>query len=87
LARRALAALQRFAMHGCARLRERANNKRKSDKALVRLDQAEAEVRAIRVEGFKIGKLGKDRLAEIDEWAFRLAKKFAPKENEKSVLG
>jgi hypothetical protein len=57
------------------------------NKALVRLDQAEAEVRAIRVEGFKIGKLGKDRLAEIDEWAFRLAKKFAPKENEKNVLG
>ena len=42
-------------------------------------------VRAIRVEGFKIGK--QDRLAEIDEWAFRLAKKFAPKENEKNVLG
>jgi hypothetical protein len=58
-------------------------NKRKSDKALVRLDEAESEVRAIRAEGFKIGKLGKDRLAEIDEWAFRLAKKFAPKENEK----
>jgi hypothetical protein len=32
-------------------------------------DQAEAEVRAIRAQGFKIGKRGKDRLAEIDEWA------------------
>ena len=61
-------------------------NKRKSDKALVRLDEAEDEVRAIRAEGFKIGKLGKDLLAEIDEWAFRLAKKFAPKENEKGKM-
>lgn len=61
-------------------------NKRKSDKALVRLDEAEGEVRAIRAEGLKIGKLGKGRLAEIDEWAFRLANKFAPKENEKGDM-
>ena len=61
-------------------------NKRKSDKALVRLDQAEAEVRAIRAEGFKIGKLGKDRLAEIDEWAYSLAKEFAPTRDENGRL-
>ena len=39
--------------------------------------------RKLILAGDKITALGKDRLAELDEWAYGVAKKYAPKEDEK----
>jgi len=58
-------------------------NKPKGERALIALEQAESEVRVLLLAGDKITALGKDRLAELDEWAYKLANKFAPRENEK----
>src|SRR5215471_6992618 len=54
----------------------------KGERALVKLDAAEREVRVIVAAGEDIAKLGKDRLAELDAWAYGLAQKFAPVEDE-----
>jgi hypothetical protein len=59
-------------------------NKPKGERALIALEQAESEVRVLILAGDKITALGKDRLAEIDEWAYSLAKEFAPKKDEKT---
>jgi hypothetical protein len=50
---------------------------------VIALERAEAEVRVLILAGDKITALGKDRLAELDEWAYGLAKTFAPKKDEK----
>src|SRR5262249_3009205 len=55
----------------------------KGERALVRLDEAEREVRVLLAADKDITKLGKDRLAELDAWAYGLAQKYAPKEDEK----
>src|SRR5215467_7001470 len=57
-------------------------NKPKDEKALVVLDQAEAEVRVLIEAGARITALGKDRLTEIDDWAYKAAKRFAPREDK-----
>jgi RecA-family ATPase len=44
-------------------------NKPKGETALVVLDKAENEVRVLVARGDKITALGKDRLAELDQWA------------------
>jgi hypothetical protein len=41
----------------------------KGERALVKLDAAEAEVRALKAEGLPLDTLGKDRLSELDAWA------------------
>src|SRR5689334_22552120 len=56
----------------------------KGERALVKLDEAEAEVRALKAEGIPIDTLGKDRLRELDSWAHSMAMQFAPKEDEKT---
>jgi|SRR5262249_9459174 len=58
-------------------------NKPKGERALIALEQAESEVRVLILAGDKITALGKDRLAELDQWAYGLAQKYAPKEDEK----
>jgi len=57
-------------------------NKPKGEKALVVLDQAEAEIRVLIEAGARITALGKDRLTEIDDWAYKAAKRFAPREDK-----
>jgi|SRR5262245_23899624 len=54
----------------------------KGERALVKLDRAESEVRVLVAAGEQITTLGKDRLAELDQWAYSLAQKFAPKEKD-----
>src|SRR5262249_20186156 len=54
----------------------------KGERALVKLDAAEREVRVIVVAGKPVTELGKDRLAELDQWAYALAQKYAPKEKD-----
>jgi len=56
-------------------------NKPKGERAVIALEQAESEVRVLLLAGDRITALGKDRLAELDEWAYGLAKKFAPQED------
>src|SRR6516164_10224676 len=56
----------------------------KGERALVKLDDAETEVRALKAEGLPLDTLGKDRLAELDAWAHAMAKQFAPKKNRKT---
>src|SRR5262249_29982245 len=56
----------------------------KGERALVKLDAAEAEVRALKAEGLPLETLGKDRLAELDAWAHAMALQFAPKKDEKT---
>src|SRR5262245_20182879 len=56
----------------------------KGERALVKLDAAEAEVRALQVQGLPLETLGKDRLTELDVWAHSMAKQFAPKKDEKT---
>jgi len=58
-------------------------NKPKGHDLIVRLDDAEREVRKIILSGDKITSLGKDRLAELDDWAYSIAQDFAPKRDEK----
>jgi len=58
----------------------------KGERALVKLDAAEREVRVLAAAGEDITKLGKDRLAELDAWAYGLARKFAPVEDEKPTV-
>src|SRR5262249_52426213 len=58
----------------------------KGERALVKLDAAEREVRVIVAAGEDIAKLGKDRLAELDDWAYGIAKKYAPNEDDKGRL-
>jgi hypothetical protein len=58
-------------------------NKPKGEQLVVALESAEREVRALILAGDRITALGKDRLAELDEWAYGLAKKFAPREDDK----
>src|SRR5215472_786867 len=53
-------------------------NKPKGETALVVLDKAENEVRVLVARGDKITALGKDRLAELDQWAHGLAQTPAP---------
>ena len=47
------------------------------------IPQGPAEARALVAAGDRITALGKDRLAEIDQWAFELAHEFAPKKDAK----
>jgi hypothetical protein len=56
----------------------------KGERALVKLDAAEAQVRVIKSKGLSLDTLGKDRLTELDAWAHSMAKQFAPKEDEKT---
>jgi hypothetical protein len=56
----------------------------KGERALVKLDAAEAQVRALVVEGLPLETLGKDRLTELDAWAHAMAKQFAPKKDEET---
>ena len=49
----------------------------KGERALVKLDAAEAQVRALRAEGLPLDTLGKDRLTELDAWAHSMAQQFA----------
>ena len=58
----------------------------KGERALVKLDAAEAEVRALVAEGLPLETLGKDRLTELDAWAHAMAKQFAPRKDEKGKL-
>src|SRR5262249_48940789 len=60
-------------------------NKPKGERAVIALEQAESEIRVLLLAGDRITALGKDRLAELDEWGYGLAKKFAPQEDEKGV--
>jgi hypothetical protein len=46
-------------------------------------DVNKAEVRVLLSAGDRITALGKDRLAELDEWAYGLAKQFAPQKDGK----
>ena len=39
--------------------------------------------RSLILAGDKITALGKDRLAELDEWAYGIAKGFAPQKDDK----
>ena|SRR5215472_17413815 len=57
-------------------------NKPKGERAVIALEQAENEVRVLVARGDKITALGKDRLAELDQWAHGLAQKYAPKEKD-----
>ena len=43
------------------------------------------DLNVLLLAGDRITALGKDRLAELDEWAYGLAKKFAPQEDAKGV--
>src|SRR5262249_20252012 len=54
----------------------------KGERALVKLDAAEREVRVLVRAGEPITDLGKDRLAVLDAWAYSLAQKFAPLEDK-----
>src|SRR5215471_3092512 len=54
----------------------------KGERALVKLDAAEAQVRALKAEGQPLETLGKERLTEIDDWAYKAAKRFAPREDK-----
>src|SRR5262249_27799171 len=56
----------------------------KGEKALVKLDAAEAQVRALKAEGRPLETLGKDRLTELDVWAHSMAQQFAPKKEKKT---
>src|SRR5262249_50453816 len=56
----------------------------KGERALVKLDAAEREVRALKAEGQPLETLGKERLTELDVWAHSMAKQFAPKKDEKT---
>src|SRR5262245_11623767 len=56
----------------------------KGERALVKLDAAEREVRALKAEGRPLETLGKDRLTELDVWAHSMAEQFAPKKDEKT---
>ena len=51
-------------------------------RAIVKRKEAELEVRVLSGTIEDISKLGKDRLAELDAWAYGLAQKFAPYEDE-----
>ena len=57
-------------------------NKPKGERAVIALERAESEVRVLLLAGDKITSLGKDRLAELDQWAYGMAQKFAPKEKD-----
>jgi len=61
-------------------------NKPKGQQLIVALESAEREVRKIVLAGDKITSLGKDRLAELDDWAYGIAKKYAPKEDKEGRL-
>jgi len=61
-------------------------NKPKGQQLIVALESAEREVRKIVLAGDKITSLGKDRLAELDDWAYGIAKKYAPNEDDKGRL-
>src|SRR5215472_13515618 len=54
----------------------------KGERALVKLDEAERAMRVLVVAGKPITTLGKDRLAELDAWAYGLAQRFAPLEDD-----
>jgi len=54
----------------------------KGERALVKLDAAERELRVLAAAGKDITTLGKDRLAELDQWAYGMAQRFAPKEKD-----
>jgi hypothetical protein len=56
----------------------------KGERALLKLDNAEAQVRALKAEGLPLETLGKERLTELDAWAHSMAKQFAPKKDEKT---
>src|SRR5262249_9608199 len=58
-------------------------NKPKGERALIALESAEKEVRVLLMAGDKITSLGKDRLAELDEWAHGIAKTYAPEKDAK----
>jgi len=49
-------------------------NKPKGEQLVVALESAEREVRALILAGDRITALGKDRLAELDEWAAACAR-------------
>src|SRR5262249_27666350 len=57
-------------------------NKPKGERAVIALERAESEVRVLVLAREKITSLGKDRLAELDQWAYGMAQKFAPREKE-----
>jgi hypothetical protein len=56
----------------------------KGERALVKLDNAEAEVRALKKQGLSLETLGKERLTELDVWAYSMAQQFAPKKEKKT---
>src|SRR5262249_33168722 len=55
----------------------------KGTRALVKLEDAEAQVRVLKAEN-RLGTLGKDRLTELDAWAHSMAQQYAPKKDEKT---
>src|SRR5262245_15021988 len=55
----------------------------KGTRALVKLEEAEAEVRVLKAEN-RLETLGKARLTELDAWAYSMAQKFAPNTNKKT---
>src|SRR5215471_19297978 len=55
----------------------------KGTKALVKLEEAEAQVRVLKAEN-RLETLGKARLTELDAWAYSMAQQFAPKTNAKT---
>ena len=61
-------------------------NKPKGERAVIALERAESEVRVLVLAGDKITSLGKDRLAELDQWAYGMAQKFAPTEKEGKLV-
>src|SRR5262249_47127932 len=50
----------------------------KGERALVKLNKAERELRVLAAAGKDITTLGKDRLAQLDAWAYEMAQGFAP---------
>src|SRR5262249_43122568 len=61
-------------------------NKPKGERAVIALERAESEVRVLVLAGDKITSLGKDRLAELDQWAYGMAQKFAATEKEGKLV-
>ena len=55
------------------------------DNALVMLDAATREVRLLAAKN-QLHKLGKDRLADLDGWAYDMAQRFAPTEDKSGSL-
>src|SRR5262249_17168754 len=55
----------------------------KGTRALVKLEEAEAEGRVLKAEN-RLETLGKARLTELDAWADSMAQKFPPNTNKKS---